>query len=56
MPSALMPGVLHEVRHPDDLLDGAPEQPLRSGALSLELAGYGYRWLRIRREGQRATP
>jgi len=40
----------------DDLLDGAPEQPLRSGVLSLKLGGYGYRWLRIRREGQRATP
>jgi hypothetical protein len=42
----------------DDLLDGNPEQPLRSGsgALSLKLPGYGYRWLRIRRQGQRATP
>jgi glycosidase len=40
----------------DDLLDASPEQPLDAGGLSLTVAGYGYRWLRIRREGRRVSP
>jgi maltose alpha-D-glucosyltransferase/alpha-amylase len=40
----------------DDLLDGSPEQPLDEPVLRLTLERYGYRWLRIRRKGQRLTP
>ena len=40
----------------DDLLDAPDEQSVGSGLLSLTLAGYGYRWLRIRREGRRVSP
>ncbi|HET6950486.1 MAG TPA: alpha-amylase family protein [Acidimicrobiales bacterium] len=40
----------------DDLLDGGPEQPLDEPVLQLTLAGYDYRWLRIRRQGQRLSP
>ena len=40
----------------DDLLDGSTEHPLDSNVLHLTLDGYGYRWLRIRRKGQRLSP
>jgi trehalose synthase len=40
----------------DDLLDGDRDQPLDEPVLHLTLAGYGYRWLRIRRAGQRLSP
>jgi maltose alpha-D-glucosyltransferase/alpha-amylase len=40
----------------DDLLDGSPEQPLDGPVLHLTLERYGYRWLRIRRQGQRLSP
>jgi glycosidase len=40
----------------DDLLDGAGEQALDGAVLHLTLDGFGYRWLRIRRRGQRLTP
>ncbi len=40
----------------DDLLDGSAEHPLDEPVLHLTLAGYGYRWLRIRRRGQRLSP
>lgn len=40
----------------EDLLDGAGEHPLDGPALHLTLDGYGYQWLRIRREGQRLSP
>jgi len=40
----------------DDLLDGSPEEPLDDPVLHLTLDGYGYRWLRIRRAGQRLSP
>jgi trehalose synthase len=40
----------------DDLLDGDGDQPLDEPVLHLTLAGYGYRWLRIRRAGQRLSP
>jgi trehalose synthase len=40
----------------DDLLDGSPEQSLEGPRLSLTLERYGYRWLRIRRHGQRLSP
>ena len=39
-----------------ELLDGVPETELDEPVLHLELAGYGYRWFRVRREGQRRTP
>jgi trehalose synthase len=39
-----------------DLLDGTGEQPLDEPVLDLTLEPYGYRWLRIRRAGQRLTP
>lgn len=40
----------------NDLLDGAPEVPLDEPVLHLTLDGYGHRWLRVRRRGQRLTP
>jgi len=40
----------------EDLLDGAGEHPLDGPVLQLTLDGYGYQWLRIRREGQRLAP
>jgi trehalose synthase len=40
----------------DDLLDGSTEHPPDSNMLHLTLDGYGYRWLRIRRKGQRLSP
>jgi glycosidase len=40
----------------DDLLDGSREEPLDDPVLHLILDGYGYRWLRIRRAGQRLSP
>jgi maltose alpha-D-glucosyltransferase/alpha-amylase len=40
----------------DDLLDELGEHPLDGPSLSLTLEGYGYRWLRIRRKGQRRQP
>ena len=39
-----------------DLLDGNKEEPLDDPVLNLTLDSYGYRWLRIRRAGQRLTP
>ena len=39
-----------------DLIDGSGEQPLDGPVLHLTLDGYGYQWLRIRREGQRLAP
>lgn len=39
----------------DDLFDGAG-QPLEGGRARVELEGYGYRWLRVRREGDRPRP
>jgi maltose alpha-D-glucosyltransferase/alpha-amylase len=39
-----------------ELLDGVPETELDEPVLHLELGGYGYRWFRVRREGQRRTP
>ena len=40
----------------DDLLDGSPEHSLDGPRLALTLERYGYRWLRIRRDGQRLSP
>jgi hypothetical protein len=40
----------------DDLLDGSPEHAFDGPRLSLTLERYGYRWLRIRRDGQRLSP
>jgi trehalose synthase len=40
----------------DDLLDGARELPLDAPALHVTLEGYGHRWFRIRRRGQRLSP
>jgi Sucrose hydrolase-like, C-terminal domain len=40
----------------DDLLDGSPEHSLEGPRLALTLERYGYRWLRIRRDGQRLSP
>lgn len=40
----------------DDLLDGASELQIEDATLSLTLEGHGYRWYRIRRQGQRITP
>jgi hypothetical protein len=40
----------------DDLLDGSPEQSLDGPVLHQTLERYGYRWLRIRRKGQRLSP
>ncbi|HET6664413.1 MAG TPA: alpha-amylase family glycosyl hydrolase, partial [Acidimicrobiales bacterium] len=40
----------------DDLLDGSPEHSFDGPVLHLTLERYGYRWLRIRREGQRLSP
>ena len=39
-----------------DLLDGAREIELDEPVLHLQLDGYGHRWLRIRRQGQRLAP
>ena len=39
-----------------DLLHGDQEQPLDEPVLHLTLDPYGYRWLRIRRTGQRLAP
>ena len=39
-----------------DLLDGSREEPLDEPVLHLTLDAYGYRWLRIRRAGQRLAP
>jgi glycosidase len=39
-----------------DLIDGTGEHPLDGGLLHLTLDGYGFQWLRIRREGQRLAP
>ncbi len=39
-----------------DLLAGNQEEPLDEPMLHLTLDSYGYRWLRIRREGQRSSP
>jgi hypothetical protein len=47
---------LENVVGADDLLDGSPEQSLDGPRLSLTLERYGYRWLRIRRRGQRLPP
>jgi trehalose synthase len=40
----------------DDLLDESPEHSLEGPRLALTLERYGYRWLRIRRDGQRLSP
>jgi trehalose synthase len=40
----------------DDLLDGSWEHGLDAPVLNITLDGYGYRWLRIRRRGQRLSP
>lgn len=40
----------------DNLLDGQAEHRLDGPALPLTLEGHGYRWLRIRRRGQRLSP
>ena len=37
----------------DDLLAGRTLQPRADGSLRLALGGYGHRWLRVRRAGQR---
>ena len=37
----------------DDLLGERPVEPRADGSLRLVLPGYGYRWLRLRRRGQR---
>jgi glycosidase len=37
----------------DDLLAGRMLQPRADGSLRLALGGYGHRWLRVRRAGQR---
>ena len=47
---------LEDAAGADDLLDGAPEVTIEGATLSLTLEGYGYRWYRIRRVGQRLTP
>jgi maltose alpha-D-glucosyltransferase / alpha-amylase len=38
----------------DDLLEEREHRPGRGGTLDVELDGYGYLWLRVRREGERA--
>ncbi|MFL5819430.1 MAG: DUF3459 domain-containing protein, partial [Solirubrobacteraceae bacterium] len=37
----------------DDLFEGRVEHPRSDGSYRLALEGYGYRWLRLRRPGQR---
>jgi glycosidase len=39
----------------DDLLEQRDHRPNRDGTLDVELAGYGYLWLRVRRGGDRAV-
>jgi glycosidase len=39
----------------DDLLEQREHRPNRDGTLDVELAGYGYLWLRVRRGGDRAV-
>jgi hypothetical protein len=38
----------------DDLLEERRHEPDRDGTLDVELGPYGYLWLRVRREGERA--
>jgi glycosidase len=38
----------------DDLLEERVHRPSRDGTLDVELAAYGYLWLRVRHEGERA--
>jgi trehalose synthase len=38
----------------DDLLETRRHRPNRDGTLDVELGGYGYMWLRVRREGERS--
>jgi|SoiMethySBSTD1v2_1073268.scaffolds.fasta_scaffold00468_3 trehalose synthase len=45
-----------DVAGADDLLDGTGEIGLEDARLVLTLEGYGYRWYRIRRRGQRLAP
>ena len=40
----------------DDVLRGGSEPAGDGGALQIELGGYGFRWLRPRRAGERALP
>jgi glycosidase len=49
----LKPDELGECEAIDDLFEGRVEQPRADGSLRLALDGYGYRWLRLRRPGQR---
>jgi trehalose synthase len=37
----------------DDLLEGREHTPNPDGTLDVELGGYGYLWLRVRRQGER---
>jgi hypothetical protein len=46
---------INDVVGADDLLNGSSEHP-DSNMLHLTLDGYGYRWLPIRRNGQRLSP
>jgi trehalose synthase len=39
-----------------DLLDDSGSERLQDGQLELDLEPYGYRWLRVRRKGQRLLP
>ena len=38
----------------DDLLEERDHRLTKEGTLELELEGYGYRWLRVRRGDERA--
>lgn len=39
-----------------DLLDGSSWEELDGSTVELQLGRYGYRWLRVQREGQRLQP
>jgi hypothetical protein len=47
------PHELGECEAIDDLFEGGTVEPRADGSLRIALDGYGYRWLRVRRAGQR---
>jgi hypothetical protein len=40
----------------DDLLDSQQDTPLNRATVPVSLQGYGCRWFRVRRMGQRVSP
>jgi trehalose synthase len=51
--ATLPPHELGECEAIDDLFEGGTVEPRADGSLRIALDGYGYRWLRVRRAGQR---